>query len=72
MSQQLKVHENESDIRYVTFWWFDCGSIEDICDMSFSCTIYVIVRLNDFIHLLNFPNFLDGSFVPSQLRYMQT
>ena len=52
MSQQLKVHENESDIRYVTFWSFDCGSIEDICDMSFSCAIYLIVRLNDFIHLL--------------------
>ena len=49
----LSIHENECDIKFITSWWFDCDSkLKTFVIFEYSCTIYFIVRLKDFIHLL--------------------
>ena len=46
------VHLNECDIEYVTSLSFDCDSkLKTFVTSQYSCSIYLIVCLNDFIHL---------------------
>ena len=47
------VHLNKCDIEYVTSLSFDCDSkLKTFVTSQYSCTIYLVVCLNDFIHLL--------------------